>query len=310
MPAIEEAIATCSELEGARWYRPDPAPLSVLGLVHDAAYVRMVEESCLEGRLWMDGGDTSVCPESFLAARLAVGGACSMVDAVMRGQATVGFSLTRPPGHHACRARGMGFCLFNNVAVAARFAQEAYGIERVAIIDWDVHHGNGTQEIFYRDPRVLFCSVHQHPLYPGGGFVWESGEGEAAGTNVNIPVPAGADGSVYDEIFDFRLRPAVFAHRPDLILLSAGFDAHRLDPLGGVCLESADFFRLAGKIRSWADDLCCGRVVSVLEGGYSLRALAESAVAHLRGLIALPPPSPDSSRQRREQGAETADGRD
>ena len=211
-----------------------------------------------------------------------VGGACQAVDEVMSGKVGNAFSASRPPGHHAETARAMGFCLFNNAAVAARYAQQEHGAERVAIIDFDVHHGNGTQDIFWADPTVMYCSTHQMPLYPGSGAASECGE---ANTIVNAPLAAGDGGEEFREAMDLAILPRVESFRPDLVIISAGFDAHTRDPLGGLNLVEADFAWATMKLMEIADRTCGGRVVSVLEGGYDLEGLARSAAAHIMTLM-------------------------
>ncbi|MGF1448231.1 MAG: histone deacetylase [Opitutales bacterium] len=269
-----------------RWMRPDPIDLKQLEWVHTREHVRRVEEGCLRGGGPLDGADTVVCDESFEAARVSAGGALLAVDAVMRGEANAAFSMTRPPGHHATPERAMGFCLFNNVALAARHAQRSHGLERVAIFDWDVHHGNGTQDAFYADATVLFASIHQYPLYPGTGSAEETGTGAGAGYTLNVPVPAGTGVEAFETVIAEGFAPALEALNPGLLLISAGFDAHAADPLGGLQLSAADFGQLTWRLRELAERVCAGRIVSVLEGGYNLKALGPSVAAHLEALLA------------------------
>ena len=210
----------------------------------------------------------------------------------MSGRARSAFVATRPPGHHAETARAMGFCLFNNVAVAARYLQDEHGIERVAIVDWDVHHGNGTQEIFEADGSVFYFSTHQYPFYPGSGAANETGRGEGRGATLNVPLPPGAGDREYLAIFRDLLRPALDRFRPGAILISAGFDAHRADPLAGMSLPEAGYAGMTGVVREAAEAHCRGRVVSLLEGGYDLQALAASVEAHLRALGAFDAEAP------------------
>jgi acetoin utilization deacetylase AcuC-like enzyme len=238
-----------------------------------------------QGVSYLDA-DTGVSPGSWPAALAAVGGTLSAVDEVMGGRINNAFCAVRPPGHHAESRRGMGFCLFNNVAIAARYLQRRHQIGKVAIVDWDVHHGNGTQEIFYDDPTVLYVSTHQSPLYPGTGAEAETGTGAGKGYTLNCPMPSGRDDDDYAAVFVKRVIPALKAFGPDFILISAGFDAHRDDPLAGMHVTEAGFGELTRQVRGLADEACGGRIVSCLEGGYNLPALAGSVGAHLLALSA------------------------
>jgi acetoin utilization deacetylase AcuC-like enzyme len=254
----------------------------MLALAHPEPYIQsLIDAAPLEGLVPIDE-DTSLSPGTLDAARRSAGAGVQAVDEVMTGKVRNAFSAMRPPGHHAERAKAMGFCFFNNVAIAARHAQKAHGAERVAIVDWDVHHGNGTQEIFWSDPSVLFCSTHQMPLYPGTGATSECGEHD---TIVNTPLRAGDGGDIFREAFDVAILPRVEAFRPDLILISAGFDAHWRDPLADLQLTEADFAWATQKLMDIADRRCGGRVVSLLEGGYDLEGLARSTAAHVKALM-------------------------
>jgi acetoin utilization deacetylase AcuC-like enzyme len=230
--------------------------------------------------------DTYLGPQSLAVAQLAAGGAIDLVTAVCRGELAAGLAAVRPPGHHAEADRAMGFCLFNNAAIAARAAQTLPGIERVLLIDWDVHHGNGVQHIFESDPSVLYVSLHQFPLYPGTGAFGEIGVGDGVGTTLNVPLPAGCGDVEYASVFERVVVPAAHAYRPDLVLVSCGFDAHRLDPLAAMELSQAGFESLAGGARRLADSLCEGRLALLLEGGYALEGLREGSEAVLRALQA------------------------
>jgi acetoin utilization deacetylase AcuC-like enzyme len=220
-------------------------------------------------------------PKTLEAALIAVGGACQAVDAVLTGAARNAFCAMRPPGHHAEPERAMGFCFFNQAAIAARHAQVAHGLSRVAIVDWDVHHGNGTQAIFWDDPSVLYASTHQMPLYPGTGEASEVG----AGNIVNVPLAEGADGTDFKAAFESRILPALDRFEPELLIISAGFDAHERDPLGGLELVEADFAWATDVLMERAERSFGGRIVSVLEGGYDLKGLAGSTAAHVERLM-------------------------
>jgi acetoin utilization deacetylase AcuC-like enzyme len=228
--------------------------------------------------------DTYLNADSYQAALLAAGGLLNVVNFVLRGQADNGFALVRPPGHHALVHWGMGFCLLANVAIAARWAQDRYGVERILIVDFDVHHGNGTQEIFYKDPSILFFSTHQFPYYPGTGAAPEIGEGQGEGATINVPFPAHVGDKSYLGAFQRILAPAARAFQPELILLSAGFDAHWLDPLASMRLSISGYTQLIQELMALADELCQKRLVCVLEGGYHLQVLAHCILSALRAL--------------------------
>ncbi len=286
LTAIDRAIVGYPVSQHLRFLRPEPADHCWIEAIHTPDYHRYIEETCLSGKGFADTGDTHISPDSYRAACLAAGAALRAVDEVLTGRAAAAFSAARPPGHHARTEAAMGFCLFNNIAIAARYAQLEYGIRRVFILDWDVHHGNGTQEAFYAEPSVFFCSFHQHPHYPGTGAAWETGTGNAKGTTLNIPLPAGSIRSDYQSAFESRVQPALDAFAPELILISAGFDAHRDDPLGGVLLEDEDFGAMTRWLLESAHRHCGGRIVSILEGGYNLDALGRSVRTHLEALVA------------------------
>jgi acetoin utilization deacetylase AcuC-like enzyme len=243
-------------------------------------YIRTARRDVRSGFAALSTGDTDICPRSFDVAERAAGLCLNAVDLVMSGQSRNAFCIVRPPGHHATPNRGMGFCLFNNIAVAARYAQRRHGIGRAAIVDWDVHHGNGTQDIFYRDPSVFFFSTHQSPWYPGTGAADETGDGPGQGTTLNCPFAAGAGRDLILGAFRDCWAPRMEEFRPDLILISAGFDSRIGDPLGHFLLADADFADLTTLVLEVADRYCGGRVVSVLEGGYSLNGLERAVAAH------------------------------
>ncbi len=238
--------------------------------------------------------DTYVAPSSFDVARLAAGGAIELARAIMRGEADAGLAAVRPPGHHAEAARAMGFCLFNNVAVAARAISAEFGGPRILILDWDVHHGNGTQHSFEADPSVLYVSTHQFPFYPGTGDFGEIGEGPGRGATLNVPMPAGCGDVEYVGVMQRLIVPAATAFRPDLILVSCGFDAHHADPLASMELGLGGYRAMASQLRRLADDLCEGRLAYVLEGGYALDGVREGARAVLESLVADEAPAVES----------------
>lgn len=254
--------------------------------VHGQGYLQQVRSEIRRGRQNLTTGDVRLSSGSERAAKLAAGCSIRAVDQVMGDQSRTAMALVRPPGHHAERHNGMGFCLFNNVAIAARHAQERYGVHRVLIIDWDVHHGNGTQDIFYDDPSVFYFSVHQSPWYPGTGRREETGEGAGVGATLNCPLPAGSGREEVMDSFLRELEPAVDRFRPHLIMISAGFDSRRDDPLGRFTLEDQDFADLTDLVGQWAQTWCGGRLVSVLEGGYRLAGVQSACAAHLGALAA------------------------
>ena len=257
-----------------------------LALVHERSYIQLVrrELSSVRGVKELSTGDTLVSAGSLDAAEFAAGGVLEAVDAVMAGKVKNAFCAVRPPGHHATPTRGMGFCIFNNVAIAARYVQRKYGVQRVLIVDQDYHHGNGTQDTFYQDGSVLYFSTHHYGAYPGTGAASETGGGRGTGRILNVPLPPGADDVQLLQAFERQLVPAARAFKPDFILVSAGFDGMRNDVLGKFDVTPQGFGAVAGVVISLAKELCQGRVVSVLEGGYRLDGLAESVAAHVRVL--------------------------
>jgi acetoin utilization deacetylase AcuC-like enzyme len=284
--AVMDALQRAGLLDRLLRLEPRAVTRDDLLLAHDAAYLRRAEEDILAGFSQLSTGDTTICEDSWEVARLGVGGALAAVDAVMAGQATNAFCAIRPPGHHATPDRGMGFCILNNVAIAARHAQRRHGIGRALIVDWDVHHGNGTQDAFYADGTVFFCSTHQWPLYPGTGRASEIGEGAGKGMTLNCPLPAGSGRTEIFGAFEDELLPAMEKFRPEFVFISAGFDSRVGDPLGNFELTDQDFADLTKLVRNLADQYAQGRIVSVLEGGYNLSGLASAATAHVRALMA------------------------
>jgi acetoin utilization deacetylase AcuC-like enzyme len=266
-----------------RFIPPRMATAEEIQWVHSAEYMQWVAATASKPLCRLNS-DTYASADSWTAARLAAGGLLQAVAEVLGGNLKNAFALVRPPGHHAEHSRAMGYCVFNNVALAAIFAQRVFGLKRILIADWDVHHGNGTQHAFERDPSVLFFSVHQYPLYPGTGLFTETGFGPGEGFTVNVPLPKGYGDGEFVAIFEWLLRPLAFEFRPDLILVSAGFDCHASDPLGGMRLTAQGFAALTRCLMMMADALCAGRLVLVLEGGYHLGALSESVRAVLREL--------------------------
>jgi acetoin utilization deacetylase AcuC-like enzyme len=288
-PERIRAVAEALEFSGARASCVPLPGRSVtnddLRLVHAETYLATViaeVDGSSSGQL--STGDTNFGPHSLEVARAAVGGALAAVDAVVAGTVSNAFCALRPPGHHATADRGMGFCLFNNAAIAARYAQQVHGLERVVIIDWDVHHGNGTQDIFYEDPSVFYFSTHQHPWYPGSGLKQETGRGRGEGSTLNVPLPSGSGMAEIGAAFRGPFFEKMATFRPDLVIISAGFDSRQGDPLGQFTLTDADFAELTKLLLELAEKSAAGRLVSLLEGGYSLTGLASAVASHVGAL--------------------------
>jgi acetoin utilization deacetylase AcuC-like enzyme len=254
-------------------------------LVHSREYLATARRDIQSGSEFLSTGDTNVCKDSWDIACLAAGGVIAAVDAVLHGEVQRAFCAVRPPGHHAAPQYGMGFCVLGNIAIGARYAQRQHGIGKVLIVDWDVHHGNGTQDTFYEDDSVLFFSTHQHPWYPGTGMREETGTGRGLGTTLNEPLPAGSGAREILAAVQDRLLPAVRTFRPELVLISAGFDSRVGDPLGQFLLEDDDFAQLTTIMLQIAGEFADGRLISVLEGGYSLEGVACGVAAHVRALL-------------------------
>ena len=282
--AILEGIAADDRLAALPWLDAAPGRRALPLLVHSDDEVRRVEGLSVKGGGWFDP-DTYCTSDSYVVALHAAACAARAAESVIQGETLAAFAVIRPPGHHATPNLPMGFCLFNNAAIAVRAAQDA-GAARVAIVDIDVHHGNGSQDIFYADPTVLYTSMHQFPWYPGTGHASDRGDPGASGTTVNVPVPPGTDGTRWLELFDEVVLPEVTAFEPDLVVVSAGFDAHRDDPLAELRLEDETYQAIAERVRTLTEAQCEGRSVWVLEGGYDLRAITASVAGCLHVLAA------------------------
>ena len=257
------------------------ADMEWIAAVHRPDYIHRTEAACRAGYARLDCPDVGISPGSFHAAELASGGALELADRLMAGEINNGFALIRPPGHHAEARAAMGFCLFNNIAILARYLQRKHGLEKILILDWDVHHGNGTQHTFEEEPDVLYISLHQYPFYPGTGAAHENGIGRGRGATLNCPMPAGAGDHEYEEAFRTKIFPKIAAFRPDVVLISAGFDAHRDDPLAGICLSTDFFGWMTGRMLEVAERYAGNRLISLLEGGYHLDELPRSIARHL-----------------------------
>ena len=257
-----------------------------LQLVHTPAYIEKVKQICADAPEVLGPDVFILTPKSLTAARLAAGGGFAAVDAIQEGKVRRVFCDTRPPGHHALPNQAMGFCIFNNIALAARYAQKKHGLKKILIVDWDVHHGNGTQDIFYEDPNVMYFSSHHYPFYPGSGSNLEKGNGEAKGTTLNLPMESGAGDADFIEGYEKQLLPAALAFKPEIVLVSCGFDAHYQDPLGGMEVTEDGYGRLTELVVKIANETCGGKIISFLEGGYDLGAISASAVEHVKGLMA------------------------
>jgi len=266
---------------------PEPAGEDDILLIHSRAHFDMIKNAWDEGNASLTP-DTPISEDSFRVAMLAAGGILTGIDRIMAGDIRNGMALVRPPGHHATPDHAMGFCLFNNVAIGARYLQKKYGLKRVLIVDWDLHHGNGTQAAFYDDPSVLYFSTHQYPLYPGTGSLHETGDGEGTGYTINAPMRAGTPPEEFLKKFKDALYDRAMEFAPDFILISAGFDAHREDPLGDMLLTETSYKEITEIVLEIAEIRCKGRVLSALEGGYNLNALSLSVEAHLRAMSTWP----------------------
>ena len=284
LTAIENALVKTQIKDKLELIQPRPATIEEIAAVHDRSYLQELKKEIESGGGWLDP-DTYVSPGSWEAALYAAGGLMNAVDAVMTGKCSSAFALVRPPGHHAVHTHQMGFCLFNNIAVATRFALRNFNIKRVMIIDFDVHHGNGTQEAFYADGQVLYCSTHEYPWYPFTGTADETGVKTGAGCNLNVPMEAGVGDEEYMRVFNEVILPVGERYQPDLIMISAGYDAHWMDSISNINLTTTGYARIMKVIRSIADDCCGGRIVCTLEGGYHRAALGYSVAATFEMLL-------------------------
>ena len=283
--AVYAALKKAAFAEGLTDIKPAPAIHEDLVRCHTAEYIETARRDVASGASLLSTGDTNICRDSYDIALLAAGGVIRAVDQVCRGELKNAFCAIRPPGHHATPTHGMGFCLFDNIAVGARFAQAKHSIKRVLIVDWDVHHGNGTQDVFYSDNTVLFFDTHQSPLYPGTGDSSETGTGKGVGFTINCPFPGGTGGTAILDAYEKKLLPAARNFKPDLVMISAGFDSRIGDPLGGFRLTDEDFITMTQFVMKIAAEFAHGKIVSVLEGGYSLEGLAKAAAAHVGALV-------------------------
>lgn len=284
LKSISKMLSACSFKDRLSPGKIRSATLEEISLVHSREYILSVEEFASQGGGRIEA-DTILSPESYNVAMKATGAALEAVDRVLGNINKTAVCLTRPPGHHARPENAMGFCLFNNIAVAAEYACQRHKLNRILIVDWDVHHGNGTQEIFYRKENIHFLSAHRFPFYPGTGSESETGEGHGLGSIWNLPVAYGTRPGDYRDKFSAILERALKKTKPELILISAGFDAHRDDPIGSLDLSVEDFSYLTKLVLDAADEYCEGRVVSLLEGGYNVQALADSVEAHLEAFV-------------------------
>ncbi|BDS05996.1 acetoin utilization protein [Oceaniferula spumae] len=276
--ALDSADFPMLQLEGKT------AELDDILLCHESWYHDIVRMDVDQLADVLRTGDTAICPDSYDVVMKATGAVLTAVDAILEGKVKNAFCAIRPPGHHASAGRGMGFCIFNHVAIAAKHLQERHGLNRIAILDWDVHHGNGTQDIFYQDGTVFYASSHEENIFPYTGDADEIGVGDGLGTTLNLPVPAGAGGESILPAWEEKIGSALRQFKPQAIIISAGFDARENDPIGMLNLTDNDFSTLTKMVKSWADELCEGRVLSVLEGGYQPEGLAKAVLAHVRAL--------------------------
>ncbi len=283
--AVRTALAEHAGYADLHRVEAMPADLAIIENTHSLAYVRRAARACAAGAHYLDTPDVAICEHTYEVALLAAGAPLALADALVAGHIDNGFALLRPPGHHAEREAAMGFCLFNNVAILARYLQRRHGLDKVAIVDWDVHHGNGTQHSFEEDPSVLYVSTHQYPYYPGTGAAYETGSGRGRGATLNCPMPAGATDSAYERAFFEEILPKLDHFKPECVIISAGFDAHRDDPLADVQLSTQCFRWMTERLMEVAAQHAGGRLLSVLEGGYNLERLGDCVSAHVERLM-------------------------
>lgn len=300
----DRLIAVLEFLKRQSWFStcerltPRPAAREWIESIHAHRYVDRVKQACQRGLPYLDVFDVGISAKSYEVAKLAVGGVLTLADDVVNRRVDNGFALVRPPGHHAEHDLALGFCLFNNIAIVARYLQRQHGLEKIAILDWDVHHGNGTQHSFEEDASVLYISLHQYPFYPGTGSSSETGKGRGQGATLNCPMPAGAGDEEYQNAFSEQILPKLHAFRPQAVLISAGFDAHAADPLAQINLSTACYGWMTTRLLEIADQYAEGRLMSMLEGGYSLDALPRCVGAHLTvltGAASSPATPPEST---------------
>ena len=281
--AIQKNIESSKYYNNLTLIQPRKATVEDIAKVHGTGYIRSVEDSCRNGVRNLDA-DTVISSDSYQAALLSAGAGLEALDKILEGTVGNAFCAVRPPGHHAEQNKAMGFCLFNNVGVIARYAQDIKNIQKIFIFDWDVHHGNGTQHSFYKDSSVYYSSIHQYPFYPGTGGVDETGTGDGLGSNLNLPMRAYSCDADYINAIEHKLIPVIQKFNPDLIIISAGFDAHENDPLAQINLSTDCYGKMTQKLMEIANDVCNGRILSMLEGGYDYSALADSVQLHVETL--------------------------
>ncbi len=287
LAAIADSLSKQGLCEACAPVEVAPVDMAYVTRVHDESYIERLRKACSDGLPYIDVPDSGICPETFEVAQLAAGTVIKAVEDVMAGRIDNAFCAVRPPGHHAERDRSMGFCMFNNIAIAAQHLLDSHGLSRLLILDWDVHHGNGTQHTFEKDPRVLFVSLHGHPgiVYPGTGHESECGKEAGQGYTINLPMLPPSGDAEYRRAFDDTITPAVEKFDPQFVLISAGFDAHKADPLAPLELDTSTFGWMTDELTGYARRHCDGRLVSVLEGGYDLDALAECVSLHITRLL-------------------------
>ena len=284
LTAIQNNIESSKYYNNLTLIQPRKATVDDIAKVHDKGYIQSVEENCRNGIRNLDA-DTVISPDSYEVALLSAGAGLEAVDKILDGTVNNAFCAVRPPGHHAEQNRAMGFCLFNNVGVIARYAQEVKQLDKVLIFDWDVHHGNGTQHSFYNNSSIYYSSTHQYPFYPGTGSSDETGTGDGLGSNLNLPMQAFSGDADYINAIEHKLIPAIQKFNPDLIIISAGFDAHENDPLAQIEVSTEGYGKMTQQLMKTAKDVCDGRILSMLEGGYNYSALADSVQLHVETLL-------------------------